>query len=283
MHHNSKFTALEKIITELTKKDVAIAFSGGVDSSLLLKLCIEGAKKHQTNVHAVTFVTELQPKEDLSITQRVCKEMGASHKVLYLDQLAIPEVKANYTDRCYHCKKELFSQLIAYAHTLRVQTIIDGTNADDMNNYRPGIRAIEELGVISPLRLAQMSKQDVRAFSKILHISVANRPSSPCLSTRFPYNTTLDSQRIEMVGKGEDYLRTLIQGNIRVRISHFNARIECEKKDFTLLLHHHEAIVSHFKALGFATITLDLEGFRSGSMDATQLNKPCNPEIKEDK
>jgi len=273
MNQNSKFTALEEIITDLTKEDVAVAFSGGVDSSLLLQLCITGAQKHHTKVHAVTFVTELQPKEDISITERVCKEMGATHKVLYLDQLAIPEVKENHTDRCYHCKKELFSQLIRYAHTQQVHTVIDGTNADDMNSYRPGIRAIEELGVISPLRLAQMSKQEVRSFSKILHISVANRPSSPCLSTRFPYNTTLDSKRIEMVGKAEDFLKTFIQGNIRVRISDFHARIECEKEAFPLLLAHNDDIVSQLKALGFDFITLDLEGFRSGSMDKGQPNK----------
>ncbi|MBK5201533.1 MAG: ATP-dependent sacrificial sulfur transferase LarE [Spirochaetaceae bacterium] len=268
MNKELKFKKLESLINEYTKEDVVVAFSGGVDSSLLLKLSVDKAKNHNTKVYGVTFVADLQPHEDLGITDEVCKEIGATHIVLQLSQLDIAAVRENHIDRCYHCKRTLFSSLLEYAHSLNINTVIDGTNADDLLSYRPGIKALEDLKIISPLRVASLSKSEVREMAGRLGISVAQRPSSPCLATRFEYNTHLDIESIKMVEKGEAYLRNIASRNFRVRMSGLTARIECDTDIFDAVIKKKEEIIEYFKEIGFEYISLDLEGFRSGSMDS---------------
>lgn len=267
MEYKKKYEKLVSLIDEYTKEDVVVAFSGGVDSSLLLKLCVDRANINKTKVYGITFVADLQPQEDLGITEKVCSEIGATHVVLHLSQLDIKEVRENHFDRCYHCKKALFSALLEYAHTLNISRVIDGTNADDMNAYRPGIKALSDLSITSPLRLANLTKSEVREAAKSLGVSVAQRPSSPCLATRFEYNTNLDLKSIKMVESGETYLRSIASKNFRVRMSNLTARIECDLEMFSILLEKREEIIGKFKEIGFDYITLDLEGFRSGSMD----------------
>ena len=267
MERSTKYDELVELIDEFAEEDVAVAFSGGVDSSLLLKMCVDAAQKSNKRVYGVTFVADLQPQEDLGITEKVCKEIGATHVVLNLSQLSIKEVRENHVDRCYHCKRALFSTLLDWAHSKNINRVIDGTNADDMNSYRPGIKALEDLKITSPLRIAGLTKEEVRSAASNLGVSVAQRPSSPCLATRFEYNTDLDIKRIKMVESGESYLRDIASKNFRVRMKDMSARIECDVDMFEVLLQRREEIVDKFKKIGFSYISMDLEGFRSGSMD----------------
>ena len=173
---------------QYAKEDVAVAFSGGVDSSLLLKLACQAAKN--TTVYAVTIQSELQPQNDLEIAKTVAMEMGAKHVVLTIHELQEAGIQTNPKDRCYLCKKYLFGQIRQFAAQKGITQILEGTNEEDLHKYRPGIRAIRELGIFSPLAAVGMTKEEVRTLANEYGISVANRPSAPCLATRFPYGTT---------------------------------------------------------------------------------------------
>lgn len=262
-----KCEKLVSLIDDYSKKDILIAFSGGVDSSLLLKLACESAKKNNTKVYAVTVHTELHPMNDIVIAKEVAKEAGAIHSVINVDELESAGIKNNPVDRCYLCKKYLFSKLKEVAKELNIETILEGTNEDDLHVYRPGIKALGELGIISPLAKAKMTKSDVRQLAGEFGISVANRPSTPCLATRFPYGTSLSYENMQKVERAEDYIRELGLYNVRVRIHDDIARVEVDDNEMDKLMCHRKEIVAHLKELGYEYITLDIEGFRSGSMD----------------
>lgn len=262
-----KCEKLVSLIDDYSKKDILIAFSGGVDSSLLLKLACESAKKNNTKVYAVTVHTELHPMNDIVIAKEVAKEAGAIHSVINVDELESAGIKNNPVDRCYLCKKYLFSKLKEVAKELNIDTILEGTNEDDRHVYRPGIKALGELGIISPLAESKMTKSDVRQLAGEFGISVANRPSTPCLATRFPYRTSLSYENMQKVERAEDYIRELGLYNVRVRIHDDIARVEVDDDEMEKLMCHRKDIVAHLKELGYEYITLDIEGFRSGSMD----------------
>jgi pyridinium-3,5-biscarboxylic acid mononucleotide sulfurtransferase len=264
-NHNRK--KLLSSIENYTDNDCMIAFSGGVDSSLLLKLACELAKMKNTKVYAVTIHTQLHPMNDLSIAQKVAEEAGAIHSVIQVDELQDAGILNNPFNRCYLCKKYLFSRLKQLAKELHINNILDGTNEDDLHVYRPGIQALRELNIISPLADAKMTKNDVRQMAKELEISVAERPSAPCLATRFPYGTSLSYEKMTAVEKGEDYIRALGFYNVRLRVHDDMVRIEVDENDIDKLIHHKNEVLSFLKDLGFIYITIDLEGFRSGSMD----------------
>lgn len=249
------------------KQDVCIAFSGGVDSSLLLNLAVEAAKKYGTKVYAVTFNTVLHPKNDVEISRQVATELGAIHQVVEVNELEHPGIQNNDVERCYYCKKSLFVQLQAFANERKIQTIMEGTNHDDLSAYRPGIRAIREMNILSPLAEAQLTKQEVREWAGELGISVAQRPSAPCMATRLPYGAKVDIELLQRIDEGEGFLRELGFVNVRLRVHGDIARIEVDQADIGRVVAAMETIIKRLKALEFTYITVDLEGFRSGSMD----------------
>lgn len=252
---------------EYGKHELLVAFSGGVDSSLVLKSACEAAKKTGTTVYAVTVHTRLHPTGDLEAARIAAAEMGAVHKEIVLDELKEAAIGNNPTDRCYRCKKALFKRILKLAGKLGASTVLDGTNEDDLHVYRPGIRALKELGITSPLVDSGFTKAEVRRLALEYHLSSAVRPSAPCLATRFPYGTLLSLELMAKVEQAETYLKKLGFYNIRVRVHGDISRIEVDCCDFPKILNHKEEITAFMSELGFSYITLDLEGFRSGSMD----------------
>lgn len=259
--------ALEREMEKYAGEDVAVAFSGGVDSSLLLKLACEAAKKTGTRVYGVTFDTRLHPACDLEIAKQVAKELGAKHVILTVDELEQAGIGQNPRERCYLCKRSLFMRLKEFAEEQGISRILEGTNQDDLHVYRPGIWAVKELGIISPLADLGITKSQVKALASRYGISVADRPSTPCMATRLPYGTKLDYEVLEKIEQGETWLRQRIGGNVRLRIHGQIARIEVDKESFQTAMGLKDAMVGELKKLGFPYVTLDLEGFRSGSMD----------------
>lgn len=267
--YKDKKSELYRQLKEYIKQDVCIAFSGGVDSALLLKAvkkCAEQAE-HPINIHAVTFDTTLHPSCDLEIAKRVADEAGVIHKIIFVNELEQKEIRFNPKNRCYLCKKTLFQKLIEYAKSVNVSVILEGTNEDDLHVYRPGLQAIRELGIISPLADAGFTKEEVRKLAEELGISVARRPSTPCLATRLPYGAEIKPELLGQIAKGEEYLKKIGFPIVRLRVHDTIARIEIPKEDFGRFFEKNEEITTELKGLGFHYITLDMQGFRSGSMD----------------
>lgn len=258
---------LEEAMGEYAKEDICLAFSGGVDSSLLLKVAAKAVEKTGKKVYAVTFDSRLHPSCDLEIASNVAKELGGIHEIITVDELEQEEIRFNPVDRCYLCKKKLFLSLKEFAGERNIPVIMDGTNEDDMHVYRPGIRALKELGIISLLAELHITKAQVKALAAEYGISVAQRPSAPCMATRLPYNTEIDYDILGKIGEGEEFLRARFNGNVRLRLHKDIVRIEVDQDSFDSVLKDRDAVISYLKELGFAYITLDLEGFRSGSMD----------------
>ncbi len=267
MDYKTKCFNLETEIEKYTNDDIVIAFSGGIDSSLLLRIATLKAKEKGTKVYAVTIHTKLHPMNDLEIAKRVACEMGAIHKVIHVDELAEADIENNPEDRCYRCKKHLFTELMSLKNEYGAKYLIDGTNYDDLHQYRPGIKALKELGVLSPLAGNELTKVEIRKFASEFNISVANRPSAPCLATRFPYNTKISYEVMRKIEIAEDFIRELGFYNVRVRVHGDITRIEVDKEDVVKIVQYSDKIVNEMKNIGFVYVTLDLEGFRSGSMD----------------
>lgn len=267
MDYKKRCGRLEALIKEYTKENVMLAFSGGVDSSLLLMFLCRAAKETGKKIEAVTMATELHPVQDTETARQVAEEAGAVHRVLFMDELSNAGILYNPENRCYLCKKYLFSELLREAKKSGAGVVLEGTNADDLNVYRPGIRAVKELGIHSPLAEAGMTKADIRKLASEYGISVADRPASPCLATRFPYGTRLSKEKMQAVDEAEKFIRELGFYNVRVRVHQDTVRIEVDDKDLILFLKNRKAVVPRLKELGFTYITADLEGFRSGSMD----------------
>ena len=262
-----KTEQLEAIMDELTDQDMALAFSGGVDSSLLLKMAADRAAKKGTKVWAVTFNSRLHPSCDLENARKVAGELGGIHVILEIDELKMEEIRSNPVNRCYLCKRNLFRTLMAFAKEKGVEVLAEGTNEDDLHVYRPGIQAVRELGIRSPLAEAGLTKEEVRRLAATCGISAASRPSTPCMATRLPYGARLDYEILKKIEAGEEILRRMIGGNVRLRLHGQVVRIETDPERFSLALEKREEVVRQLKELGFVYITLDLEGFRSGSMD----------------
>lgn len=269
-HYEDNIRKLESIMEQYTNRNIMIAFSGGVDSSLLLKMACDYGKQKGTKVYAITLHTMLHPIHEIENAIKVAQEVGAIHVVLEVDELKEADVMDNPSDRCYRCKKYLFEQVKKKALEFNVDTIIEGTNEDDLHVYRPGIKALSELGILSPLAEAGITKAQVRQLANEYKISVSNRPSAPCLATRFPYGTSLSYEKMRLVEKGEAFIKTFGMYNVRLRVHGEIARIEVDQKDIVKLIEHNKEIISYLKALGYIYVTVDLEGFRSGSMDYDQ-------------
>lgn len=256
-------------IDEITKQDLCLAFSGGVDSSLLLKLVMDASAKHGTKVYAVTFQTRLHPPCDLETATRVAKEVGAVHEVLYVDELEQEAIRCNPENRCYLCKHHLFGKLLEFAHAHGVNQVLDGTNEDDLHVYRPGLKALKEYGVISPLAACYVTKAEVKELAAEYGVSVAYRPSTPCMATRLPYGAEINYDLLNRIAEGEAWLHTMFgaEENLRLRVHGDIVRLEIAPERMGEVLEKREEITEYLKNLGFSYLTLDLEGFRSGSMD----------------
>ena len=258
---------------------VALAFSGGVDSTLLLHALLRlRAEGLVPDLLAYYFQSKLQPAADAAEVAQIASAMEAPLEVISIDPLAdLPNLRSNPVDRCYHCKRLLFSKLIERARARGLHCIMDGTNADDLKVYRPGLQALRELGVVSPLAEAGMSKADVRLLAAEWGLSCAAKPSSPCLATRFEYGSELTEEGLRRVEHGEDTLRRLFpDAALRLRVHGDLARVELPKSELNRAVDLADSISSALHALGFTYITLDLEGMRSGSMDAALPSLPTS-------
>lgn len=256
------------------QENIALAFSGGVDSALLLRIAADCVKETKKKLWAVTFETRLHPACDREAAARAAQEAGVEQVVIRIDELAMEELRSNPVDRCYLCKKQLFARLQEFA-SAQEACMLDGTNADDLQVYRPGLKALAEYGVKSPLADCGITKAEVRWLAAEYGISAASRPSTPCMATRLPYGTRLTYELLERIEKAEEWLRKLLgeETNLRLRVHGEIARIETDDTGMGILLAQRVAVAEKLRQMGFAYITLDLEGFRSGSMDETRQER----------
>lgn len=252
-------------------KSVVVAFSSGVDSTLLLYAAKEALGD---NMLAVTASTESIPRRELTEAYDYCKRLGVEHVVLELDQLSIPGFKENPADKCYICKKAIFQSFTDLCRERNFGEVVEGSNLDDQGDYRPGLRAIEELGIKSPLKEACLTKAEIREISQALGLPTYNKPSYACLASRFPYGEIITKEKLALVDKGEQLLFDMGFSQFRVRIhgnSNYIARIELLPEDFEKVFSSdiRERINTEFKSYGFAYTALDLKGYRTGSMNET--------------
>ena len=253
---------------------VLIAFSGGVDSTLLLKAAIDALGSDA--VRAVIATSDTYPEREGRTARALAKRLGVVPRVIRTRELENPAFAANPPERCYHCKRELFGELASIARAEGASVVFDGANADDRADFRPGSRAGKELGVESPLQEAGLTKAEIRALSRALGLPTWDKPSLACLASRFPYHTPIDAENLKRVGAAEDVLRRLGFGQLRVRHHGTVARIEIEPEAFPRLLEPavRARVGRAFRKLGYAYVTLDLDGYRTGSLNETLPSRP---------
>jgi uncharacterized protein len=258
-----KLTQLINILKDM--KSAVLAYSGGVDSSFLLK----AMQLSDIKILAVTAASEITLFNDLLTAKRIAEELDIYYRIIKTDVLSREEFVRNSPDRCFFCKDELFKKLTDIALSEKYIFVLDGSNIDDTMDYRPGRKAAIKYNIRSPLIEAGLSKIEVREFSKQLGLSTWDKPSSPCLSSRFPYGRRITKEALSRVGKAEDFLRTLGFHEIRVRDHGSIARIEVEEDKIGLLLipEKRKLISEKLKSLGYQFISLDLDGYKSGSLN----------------
>jgi len=247
---------------------LAVAYSGGVDSTFLLKIAFDVLKDKAT---AVTARSSIHPERELKEAIAFTRSAGIRHMIVESEELELVGFADNPPDRCYVCKYELFSRIKVVAEKYQIQFIAEGSNVDDLGDYRPGMRAIKELGIISPLKEAGLGKDAIRKLSKQMGLPTWDKPAFACLASRFPYGEKITRQKLAMIDKAEQYLLDL--GFIMVRVRHHGdtARIEVGEDErprfFNLTLM--DTIYRKFREIGFAYTALDLKGYRTGSMNET--------------
>ncbi len=255
-------------LKNLLKKlgSAVIAYSGGVDSTLLIKIAHDVLDGRAV---AITAVSPTYPESETEDAIKFAKGIGIKHIIIQSNEMEDPNFVSNPADRCYYCKRELFTICLEYAKKEGISVILDGTNADDDYDYRPGRRAAEELKVLSPLREVGLTKDEIRTISREMGLPSWDKPSFACLSSRFPYGTKITLERLQMVGEAEEFLRSLGFRTFRVRYHNDIARLELGREESKMILDDKTkgAIVEKLKSLGFIYVTLDLEGYRTGSMN----------------
>ena len=263
-----KLTFLRNTLRSYQK--VVVAFSGGIDSTLLLKVA---AEELPGRVLAVTAVSDTFTPAELELAESIAAELNVEHIVLQSGEMKDPKFVANDAERCYYCKRIRFGAIAEIAGARGINCVLDGSNKDDVGDYRPGRREAEELGVKSPLQLAGLSKKEIRELARQLGLRTWNLPAIACLASRIPYGDAITKDKLNAIRAGEEYLRSLGFSCCRLRHHNDIARIEVPKEKFADLLSNARSINEYLLSLGYHYITLDLAGLNSGSMNKVLNDK----------
>jgi pyridinium-3,5-biscarboxylic acid mononucleotide sulfurtransferase len=259
----SKYKDLKINVRKL--KTVLVAYSGGVDSTLLLKTCVDVLGKE----HVLAFIgnAPIFPAKEIEEAKQIALDIGAECVIcdtaILKDRLYVENTK----ERCYHCKKNLLCIAVQVAQEKNMAHIVEGTNFDDTNDFRPGSAAVKEMRILSPLLTAQFTKKDIYALSNMLALPTRSKPSNACLSTRIPYGTPIDAGLLEKIELSEKFIKNTGASQVRVRYHGNVARVEVMKSDFDIIMREQAKIVDGLKQFGFTHVTLDLAGYRMGSMN----------------
>lgn len=270
-----KYNLLCQILSDYGQ--AAIAFSGGVDSTLLLKAARDALGDR---VIAVTVASHFFPRREYQETVEFCREQGIRQLVCRVNELEIPGFSQNPANRCYLCKKNFFRKIQEMAREQGIGVVAEGSNLDDLGDYRPGMQAIAELGIVSPLREAGLNKAQIRELSRDLGLSAWDKPAYACLATRVPYGEEITAEKLFMVEQAEEFLGSVGFRQRRVRVHGKSARIELLPEDFARIVENglREQVVAKFEEIGFEYVALDLKGYRTGSMNIG-LNQDLTQEI----
>ena len=272
-----KFENLKDILKSLKK--VLVAFSGGVDSTFLLRMARDVLG---SNVLAVIASSATYPASEQQEALRIAEDLKVKYKVIHTKELDDPNFRDNPPERCYFCKKELFSRLQEIAAEENIPHVCDGSNFEDTFDFRPGSKAAQELDVRSPLKEARLGKNEIRILSKKLGLPTWDKPAMACLSSRFPYFTSIDNESLRQIDSAEEYLRSKGLSQLRVRHHGQVARIEIDPSDFSVIMKKktREDIVENLKKIGYQYVTLDLTGYRTGSMNEPILDEGSSNQKK---